>query len=260
MKSIRNIFISVLMFVASTASAQINDTTAITAGRSQIEAAVKTWQLDALMASRAYFERLEGQTALDAWVLYYLAYAENCIVSFYFSQENMEDAKPFVHMAIAHLETSLKIKPACADAQALLSSLLGSKIAFNPMSGMTLGPKAGRLISEAFTLAPENPRVSLIAGQSAYYTPKFFGGGKEKALKHFQEALEKYENERPSNVLAPRWGRVDAYIYCGMAHMDLKEYDEARVAFNQALTLQPDHAWVTMALLPELEKRMAEAR
>jgi len=255
MKTMRIVLFIALMAISIPATAQIDGTAAIAAGRTQIEAAVKSWQLDALMAARAHFERLAGQTDQEAWALYYLAYAESRIVNFYFSEENMDDAKPFVNAGIAHLETSLEINPANADAKALLASLLGNKIAFNPFSGMTLGPKSGRLIGEAFALAPENPRVSLIAGQSAFYTPKMFGGGKEKALKHFQEALKKYRHNAPAEPLAPRWGRVDAHIYCGLSHMDLKEYAEARTAFNQALTLEPGHGWVSLVLLPELEKR-----
>ena len=239
--------------------AQMPADSLILQGQTQLEAAVARWDLDGLMASRAYFERLVGQTDQNAWVLYYLAYAESRIVNYYFSQEAMDDAKPFVEMGIDHLEAALAEKPACADAKALLSLLLGNKIAFSPLLGITLGPKSGRLINEAMAMEPYNPRVSLIAGQSAYYTPKMWGGGKDKAIIQLKKAVTDYAHDAPADPLAPRWGRLDAWIYLGLSHAGLKSFEEARRCYRHVLDEQPDHAWVKTVLLPDLERRAALA-
>ncbi|MCK5145865.1 hypothetical protein KAR48_03865 [bacterium] len=241
-----------------TLTAQSDGGALIIKGRCQLEEAVEKWDEAPLMSARAYFERMIGKTEHDAWTLYYIALAESKLAGYHFANQAMDDAKPYVDGGIQHLEESLKIKPDNADALALLSSLLGNKIAFDPMLGMTLGPKSGRLIGEAFALEPNNPRVSFIAGQSAFYTPEMYGGGRDIALKHFVKAVADYKNDKPSDLLAPVWGKVDAYLYQGICQMDQKLNDEALASFNYVLQIHPTHAWITQALLPELKKRMAE--
>ena len=71
-------------------------------------------------------------------------------------------------------------EPDNAEAHALLGSIYGTRIT-SAFKGMRLGPKAGKALERAAELAPDNPRVVLQQGISAFYTPKTFGGGMKKA-------------------------------------------------------------------------------
>ena len=124
---------------------------------------------------------------------------------------------------------------------------------------MTLGMKSGSYIKKAFNLEPENPRVSLIAGMSAYYTPKIFGGGKKKALNHLQKAVEYFKSFYAENPTAPTWGEEDTYTYLGLINMELENYDESRTCFEKVLKLKPEHGWIKNILMKELETKIKNA-
>ena len=227
-------------------------------GKRQIQQAVNAWNLQKMLAARAFFERLLADKNYPWLIHYYIGLADLHIFHYYFPKSDKENAENFVDDGIGHLEKALELKDDFAEGYALLSSLLGNKIALNPDLGMTLGMKSGTMIQKAFGRAPENPRVSLIAGESAYYTPKMFGGGKEKALRHIRKAIECFEKFRREKDILPTWGYDEAYAYLGLIQMDQGNLMEARKNFGKALKINPDYSWVKFKLLPELEKRMAK--
>ncbi|AMQ55404.1 hypothetical protein [Algoriphagus sanaruensis] len=80
-----------------------------------------------------------------------------------------------------------------AEAKALLSSLHGYKIAYNPMKGMFLGPKSSGLLEEAFAQAPNSPIVLKMMAGNKYFTPETWGGDKDEALALFQKSNQAFE-------------------------------------------------------------------
>ncbi|RKY76431.1 hypothetical protein DRQ00_08750 [candidate division KSB1 bacterium] len=227
-------------------------------GKEQIQQAVNTWNGQKMLAARAFFERLLNDPTYPWLIHYYIGYADRGIVNFYFSQKNKKKAKEFVNDGIQHLKKSVELKDDFGESYALLSSLYGTKIGLSPLLGITLGPKSGRMQQRAFELAPENPRVSLIAGESAYYTPKMWGGGKEKALKHLQKAIEYFQTFKSEKPILPTWGHEEAYAYLGLIQMERKNFAEAKNSFEKALEINPNYGWVKFVLMKELEKKMAK--
>jgi tetratricopeptide (TPR) repeat protein len=116
---------------------------------------------------------------------------------------------------------------------------------------MTLGPKSSGLLDRAKEMEPKNPRVWLVSGMSATFTPKMFGGGTDKAEQDLRKAIALFETDRPV-APAPSWGRVDAWIWLGQTLQKEEKTDDARAAYQKALELQPDNQWVQRVLLPSL--------
>ena len=228
-------------------------------GKAQIHAATNVWDMQQMMAARGLFERLLTDDTYPWLVHYYIARADETLSHMFLAQENKDQAKSFLDDGIEHLEQAVTIKEDFAEAYALMSSLMGNKIGLNPILGMTLGMKSGSMMGKAFGLAPENPRVSLIAGQSAYYTPKMFGGGKDKALEHIEKALTLFETFEPASPVDPSWGHADAYAYLGLIQMDAGDLDTAEISFQQALEIDPEHGWVKHQLMGQLEEKKAAA-
>lgn len=82
------------------------------------------------------------------------------------------------------------------------------KISVSPMSRAPQGtPAAIALLTEAQQLNPKNPRPFYVMGQNTFYTPAFFGGGKEKAKPMLANAVELYKAEAASDNFMPRWGK-----------------------------------------------------
>ncbi|MBC8185991.1 hypothetical protein H8E88_33320 [candidate division KSB1 bacterium] len=226
-------------------------------GKKQLHFSLHKWTESDLLNSRAYFERLL-MSQPDSWLVhYYIGLADSRLVSFYFSQNNKENAKKFIDDGIKHLRLANEEKEEFAEAHSLLSSLYGNKIATNPLLGITLGPKSGMEMGKAKTLQPKNPRNYLIAGWSAFFTPKMFGGGKKKAKKNFELAVAYFDSFIVKNPTLPDWGKEEAYAWLGQVNTELKEFEAAEMNLKKALEIKPEYGWVSHVLLPDLKKKVS---
>ena len=220
----------------------------------EIEAANAVGDLGRLTNAAAMIDRVLTVTPNDPSLLYYRSLALYRMASIYTGQKKREEAKRALDEADLLLEQATSKSPT-ADALALRSGVIGLMIGSsgNPMSGMTLGPKAAGLLDRAKELEPKNPRVWLVSGMSAMFTPKMFGGGTDKAEQDLRRALTYFETDQPT-APAPSWGRADAYIWLGQALHKNDRINDARAAYEKALELQPENGWVRNVLLPSLDR------
>ncbi len=162
-----------------------------------------------------------------------------------------KEKRKLLKRAQKHLETLLETDPANPEAHALRGSAIGERIT-GMWSGMRLGRKAKVSLNRGFELDPDNPRVALQRGISFFFTPKPFGGGLPKAEQELRRALRLFAKE-PSGKPWPNWGRLDVLTWLGQTLAKAGRPEEARALFEEALTLEPDFAWVRDELLPALE-------
>jgi len=86
-----------------------------------------------------------------------------------------------------------------------------ARISVDPMTrGMKYGMASAQLLEQAKKMNPANPRIYFLQGQSAFYTPEAFGGGKAKAKDLFAKAVTLYGEFKPSGELMPNWGAEKA--------------------------------------------------
>jgi len=220
----------------------------------EIEAANATGDLARLENAAALLDRALTVTPNDHLLLYYRSVALYRMGGQYTGRKRNDDAKKALEEADRLLEQVEKKAPT-ADVLALRGGVIGQLIGLsgNPLAGMTMGPKASGLVDRAMELEPTNPRVWLIRGMSAMFTPKMFGGGTDKAARDLRKAIELFQAEHPV-APAPSWGHPDAYIWLGQALQKDDKIDEARAAYQKALELQPENMWVQQVLLPSLSK------
>jgi hypothetical protein len=103
------------------------------------------------------------------------------------------------------------LSPNNSEVYALRSLIYSQRIGVNPMlRGAKFGGKSGEMIGKAKELDPTNPRPYLLDAQGKFYTPAQFGGGKERALPLFEEAVKKFESFKPASSIAPDWGKQRA--------------------------------------------------
>jgi len=229
-------------------------------GKNYLRLGFNSWSEKDLLNARAYFERLSISYP-DNWLVhYYLSLADYRLMSFCFSRPKMNEATKFIDDGIEHLLTATKLQKDIADAFSLLSSLYGNKIATNPMLGMTLGPKSGLAMAKAMQLEPNNPRNYFIAGLSAYFTPKMFGGGKDKAEENLRCAIACFDSVKVDNPLLPDWGYEEAYAWLGVLQMEQEQLSQAADCFAKALAINPQYNWIIYALKPELDKKVSEQK
>ena len=157
----------------------------------------------------------------------------------------------FVDDAVERLEALVNDDPEYPEAHALLGSLYGLQIGRHPSRGAVLGVRASGALDRAEAAAPDNPRVALLQGISAFHKPARFGGGLDRAERMLRRSLDLFSRE-PVDKPWPNWGRFDAHVWLGQTLARRNDPSGARAEYDAALSLAPDSGWVKFVLLPAL--------
>jgi tetratricopeptide (TPR) repeat protein len=221
--------------------------------RVAVEAAQIAGDLDGVRAARALAERALTLFPDDALLLHYQGYALYREASSMMGRGQTGGVAPLLAQGIAALEASAKRRP-MAETSALLALLYGDQIALDPSKGMMLGMLSQQLMGEAAGLGPQNPRVALLRGVSAFFTPEAYGGGVGPATEQLERAVALFDHDRPA-AGAPAWGRAEAHVWLGQAYRRGGDTTRAGAEYRAALALEPGYAWVRNVLLPGLAKR-----
>lgn len=139
-----------------------------------------------------------------------------------------------------------------AESYILRWSLMAQTITDAGSAMAVVGPMQEEL-AQAMRLGKENPRVWLVNGAGAFFTPAMWGGGPETALAHLTNAEAYFKNDHSAPAM-PAWGHPETLAWLGIVHQKLGHAAEARAAFQEALRLEPGFLWVKDVLLPGLEK------
>lgn len=148
---------------------------------------------------------------------------------------------------------SLAAQP-LAETHALLAMTMGRMIGLDQIYSPTLGPLIPKEMNAALTMGPNNPRVWLLRGIQSFYTNPEYGGGIAVAETQLNKAIELFATDNPTPP-APFWGKAEAYVWLGQVLQKQNRIAEARAAYNNALSVQPEYPWVTYSLLPSIEGR-----
>jgi len=253
--------ISIFLLLCQSAWGQATDTLIIQ-GKKILQQGFNTWSESKLHSSRVYFERMLASSHSDSlWLIhYYIGLSDWRLVAFYMGKQDKEKALQFLDEGIDHLQECLKLNEEFAEAHSLLSSLYGNKIGIKPMHAISLGPKSSIHAEKAMSIDASNPRNYLIAGQSAYFTPKVFGGGKDKAMSHLEKAIAFFDSCKVASPVLPDWGHDEAYAWLGLIQADQNDFVNAEKNYRLALAKNPDFAWVSRVLLPNLQKKQVESQ
>ena len=162
-----------------------------------------------------------------------------------------QEQADFLDDAVERLEALVNDDPEYTEARALLGSLYGLQIARDASRGVVLGVRATRALDRAEAAAPDNPRVALLQGISAFHKPARFGGGLDRAEQLLRRSLDLFSREPPDKPW-PNWGRFDAHVWLGQTLARRDDPAGARAEYDAALSLAPDSGWVRFVLLPAL--------
>jgi tetratricopeptide (TPR) repeat protein len=219
----------------------------------EIDAATDAGDLTRLRSAGILLDRALVAFPNDALLLHYKGYELHREASLQEGLGHRTEVEPLLDQARTVLEQSLAVKP-MPETHALLSSVLGRSIAFHPIKAMFLGPQSGSQMTSAIALGPNNPRVWLLRGIGAMFTPAQFGGGLPEAEKHLKKAAELFEADHPV-APAPSWGRAETYAWLGQIYQKQNKSADAVTAYNKALELDPQFNWVRNVLLPSVKPR-----
>src|SRR5262245_87270 len=228
------LFLGALTAQAQTAPAKWADTIS-----HEIDQAAISGDPAKLAAARALAERVATAFPDDGLILHYQAFALYREAMLMVGKGG--DASAQLQRALTILEKSLKRRP-LAEAHVLMSSIDGQLIARDPSRGMELGMASQASTTAAMSLAPTNPRVWLVRGQGAIFTPPEYGGGLKPAEEQLKRAIELFAKDAPKPG-EPSWGKAEAHAWLGQVYAQMGDKAKAAEEYKAALAIAPDYAF-----------------
>ena len=136
------------------------------------------------------------------------------------------------------------------EAKAILSGILGLRIAYAPYKGMFLGGKSGSYADDAVTEAPDSYIAWKLYGNYKFYTPGAFGGDITEAATALEKSITLMEQD--PELTKDNWLYIDALAHLGQCYVQLEQPDKAKEIYEKALKVEPNYLWVSKVLLPKL--------
>lgn len=203
MKAFKILWSLALLALATQLSAQSPDYIAVMTERT---ASIDSLPLAQYAQEASEYERYASLEGSDWLASYYAAYCKTIIA---ISKPSEAD------LLSLEVETLLvQAEQAGGDASeiACIRSLMATaRLMLAPQERyMTEGAEAMKQIEIALEHNPNNPRAYLLKGQSVFYTPAQFGGGRERAIPLLRRCLELQQAQTPIPAYAPRWGAARA--------------------------------------------------
>jgi hypothetical protein len=151
-------------------------------------------------------------------------------------------AWPFAQQCVEQLDRTLAIDGGSAEALALQSACLALQSRLDPWRSPFAAPLSLIRIDTALRLAPDDPRVLLLAVLAARDRPRLFGGDGQQTLALLRRAVSAFERQsgRPRGL--PGWGAADAFMNLARADLTLGQTVAARNVLERALLVAPDFA------------------
>jgi tetratricopeptide (TPR) repeat protein len=174
----------------------------------------------------------------DGLILHYQGYALYRQALFV---EQTGDPTPIFERAHGILSKSLdrRILP---ETHSLLSAIDGQMIGRNPGRAMELGMQSQSSTASALRSGPANPRVWLIRGQGAMFTPSEYGGGLDVAEEYLKHSVELFAADAPKPG-EPAWGKAEAYAWLGQVYEKKGDKTKAAEMYRKAIDASPNYRY-----------------
>ena len=177
--------------------------------RDQIEQGYNARDPGAIEVVVTALKKAGGESDQEDLATYYAAFAR--LRQSAIPGTDKSRARDYLEECIDELEPLLKRRSDYAQARALYASCLGASSNYYVLRAATRGVAAGREMSAALKLAPDNPWVVFQAGVSDLLTPALFG-------------------------------EAEAWLYIGRAYLAEGDKEKAREALATSLKLAPESA------------------
>lgn len=152
------------------------------------------------------FDQLANADSQNWLVAYYAAYSQ--LLLGIRGQQDQETKDEIYDKALHYLTKADSLSPNNSEVYVMKAYAVFMKMSVYPQKrAMTMIVESNQLIEKAIALDPENPRAYFIKGQTSFYVPEMFGGGKPAAQVSLTAAKEKFEKFR-AKPLFPNWGKL----------------------------------------------------
>lgn len=158
------------------------------------------------------FERI-AEAEKTQWLPYY--YASYCTVMNSLNEKDKGKTDGIADKAEQLVKKAESILGKENSETCVIKSLIASShMMVDPQARwQQYGAVSSNNITKARSLDPTNPRPLLLEGQSKYYTPESFGGGKAAAKELLLQSISMFDTFKPETKLHPTWGKTSATYF-----------------------------------------------
>ena len=176
---------------------------------SQLDSAVAKNDLTDLANN---FERI-GDAEKTQWLPYY--YAAYCNVMNAYLVTDKSKSDPLADKADALIVKAATLNgKENSEIYVIRSMIASAHMMVDPQTRwQQYGQASSAAITKAKALDPSNPRPVYLEGQTKFYTPESFGGGKAPAKELFTKALQMFDSFKPQSNLDPAWGKMSTQYF-----------------------------------------------
>lgn len=151
----------------------------------------------------AAFERI-GDAEKTQWLPYYYASLATIQKGFMDQKSNKDEVANAAEALIAKAES---IEPNNAEIFIIKNMIASMRLLVDPQNRwQRYGAEGSAALAKAKQIDPTNPRIYFLEGQTVFYTPAQFGGGKDKAKPILEKSVELFGTYKAPSSLYPSWG------------------------------------------------------
>lgn len=201
---------------------------------------------------RTAIDNMEKQKSNQSEFLLQLINYQYGYVAWCLGTNNKNEARNYLSLLEENLEKLKQSTGETSEYHAYTAAAYGFKIGLSTWRAPFYGPKSMDHAEKALAKNSQSFQGNMEMGNIWNHMPAVFGGSDEKALKYYSKALEIIEKE-PAGIQQNNWMYLNLLTLAGQMHQAMKNQQQAKKYFEQALQIEPDFVWVKEELLPSLE-------
>lgn len=173
-----------------------------------MQKAFSLWEENKWTEAEQMFERIAAAEP-NEWLPNYYVAQMNSLKTW--PEKDLQKVKAQLDKAQEYLDTAMGISKDNPEILVLQAHVLTNWVAFDGMTyGMKYSAKINELYSQAYTLAPENPRVIFSRAEWNMGSAKYFGQDTKPFCKEIEKSIELFANFKPEKPFYPSWGKARA--------------------------------------------------
>ncbi|GAA4403136.1 hypothetical protein GCM10023187_18920 [Nibrella viscosa] len=207
----KRILLSLIFTVGALMQAQAQNEKYVRAMEGAIGKLRYTASKEDLQEAANQFERISAVETSEWLPNYWAAYAY-AMLAFNQTEAGQKDA--LLDKADNFYRKAVAQQPDNDELMVLQAYLAQTRMTVDPQNRwQQYGGIAQTALASAQKKNPDNPRTFLLRGQSLFFTPEQFGGGKAVAKPVLQQSAEKFATFKPISSIYPNWGSDTAKYF-----------------------------------------------
>ncbi|RRQ46976.1 hypothetical protein [Chryseobacterium sp. SC28] len=160
------------------------------------------------------FDRIGTKEPAEWLPYYYAAFATIQKARLLMQSGKTAELDPVAEQAEKYIAKAEALSPNNAEIFILKKMTSSFRMMVDPMGRyMSESPIAQSALAKAKELDSENPRITVLLAEDAYFAPEQYGGSKSKGIELFKRSLEQFAVYKPKTALDPNWGKSEAEYF-----------------------------------------------